>query len=165
MNLVYIGTFTALLLLTSKSIDEATFYKTLLKDYQWTLRVASRAATFMDFAVRRLDTSLLHLDPLPLEDLVQDKPGHSEDRAGPQDEHPSSPQQEEMSPTYQQDPTLEQQRFLEILEAAELYHPHSFSEQILSGEMGPEPGLDFFGRDWNESVSPGTFQALDLSPS
>jgi hypothetical protein len=78
MNLVYIGTFTALLFLTSRTIDEAKFYKGLLGEYRWTLRVTSRAASFVDFAIRQLDTSLLHLERLSPEDIVCNVSNRSE---------------------------------------------------------------------------------------
>ncbi|KAL2867438.1 transcription factor domain-containing protein [Aspergillus lucknowensis] len=71
MNLVYIGIFTAVLYLTSQSIEETDFYKKCLDEYRWNLRVMSRAANFVDFAVRRLDTSLLHLDRLSTHDIVR----------------------------------------------------------------------------------------------
>ncbi|KAL2829322.1 fungal-specific transcription factor domain-containing protein [Aspergillus pseudoustus] len=71
MNLVYIGIFTALLYLTSQTIEETQVYKKHLEEYRWTLRVMSRAANFVDFAVRRLDMSLLHLDRLSIHDIVR----------------------------------------------------------------------------------------------
>ncbi|KAL3446936.1 fungal-specific transcription factor domain-containing protein [Aspergillus insuetus] len=71
MNLVYIGIFTALLYLTSQTIEETQSYKKHLEEYRWTLRVMSRAANFVDFAVRRLDMSLLHLDRLSIHDIVR----------------------------------------------------------------------------------------------
>jgi hypothetical protein len=71
MNLVYIGIFTALLYLTSQTIEETQSYKKHLEEYRWTLRVMSRAANFVDFAVRRLDMSLLHLDRLSSNDIVR----------------------------------------------------------------------------------------------
>ncbi|KAJ0424965.1 fungal-specific transcription factor domain-containing protein [Aspergillus carlsbadensis] len=71
MNLAYIGIFTALLYLTSQTIEETQSYKKHLEEYRWTLRVMSRAANFVDFAVRRLDMSLLHLDRLSINDIVR----------------------------------------------------------------------------------------------
>ncbi|KAJ0413068.1 hypothetical protein BJY00DRAFT_320157 [Aspergillus carlsbadensis] len=71
MNLVYIGIFTALLYLTSQTIEETQSYNKHLEEYRWTLRVMSRAANFVDFAVRRLDMSLLHLDRLSIHDIVR----------------------------------------------------------------------------------------------
>lgn len=70
MNLVYIGMFIALLFLTSRTIEEATFYRDLLRDYRWTIRVTSRVAKCIDFAVQQLDTSLQHIDQLSPSDVI-----------------------------------------------------------------------------------------------
>jgi hypothetical protein len=70
MNLVYIGMFIALLFLTSRTIEEATFYRDLLRDYRWTIRVTSRVARCIDFAVQQLDTSLQHIDQLSPNDVM-----------------------------------------------------------------------------------------------
>ncbi|KAI9150782.1 Fungal specific transcription factor [Paramyrothecium foliicola] len=71
--LVTIGTFTALLFITSQSMAEAEFYRKTLDDYRWLLRVTSRATEYMDFAVQRLDRSLSHIHELTSEDIA----GHS----------------------------------------------------------------------------------------
>jgi hypothetical protein len=183
MNLVYIGTFTALLFLTSKTVKEATFYKDLLKDYRWTLRVTSRAATFIDFAVRQLDTSLIHVDQLLPKDIVCDefdlsKGNHehneneTEDTDGELNEagaigvvDANTSGQQSMLPKpqsqLQQGSGDEQQQLFSVLEASE-FNP-ALSNQIVSEEMLAVP--DYFGRDWSEFAGTDSFLALDLSPS
>ncbi|KAI6784126.1 Fungal specific transcription factor [Emericellopsis cladophorae] len=68
--LVTIGTFTALMFITSQSTKEAETYKKTLSNYRWLLRVNSRATEYMDFAVQRLDLSLSHIHELTAEDIV-----------------------------------------------------------------------------------------------
>jgi hypothetical protein len=183
MNLVYIGTLTALLFLTSKTVKEATFYKDLLKDYRWTLRVTSRAATFIDFAVRQLDTSLIHVDQLLPKDIVCDefdlsKESHehneneTEDTDGELNEagaigvaDANTSGQQSMLPKpqsqLQEGSGDEQQQLFSVLEASE-FNP-ALSNQIVSEEMLAGP--DYFGRDWSEFAGADSFLALDLSPS
>ncbi|KAF8244921.1 hypothetical protein K440DRAFT_479871, partial [Wilcoxina mikolae CBS 423.85] len=57
VNFALIGTFGSLLWATAPSIQEAEFYKARLSEYRWTLRVSSRGADFMEFAVGVLDAS------------------------------------------------------------------------------------------------------------
>lgn len=57
VNFALIGTFGSLLWATSPSKQEADFYKARLSEYRWTLRVSSRGADFMEFAVGVLDAS------------------------------------------------------------------------------------------------------------
>ncbi|KAI9731633.1 MAG: Fungal specific transcription factor [Claussenomyces sp. TS43310] len=71
MNLVYIGSFATLMFLTSQSLDEASFYKQLLNDYRWTLRISSRLLHAVEFAVQRLDVLLSHLDKVSPQDVVR----------------------------------------------------------------------------------------------
>jgi hypothetical protein len=174
MSLVYIGIFTAMMYLTSRSIEEAVFYKTLLDDYRWTLRISSRAVSFLDFAVQRLDTSLLHLENISPEDIVRKEPQLLDDE-GFQALAQSQPVWQadggiSQSLSQQENPllsaqmaTTEQQPFLAILDAIELNSP--ISNQELSEEMVPSRSLDFFGRDWNETGSADIFQALDMPSS
>lgn len=61
VNFALIGTFGSLLWATSPSIQEAEFYKARLSEYRWTLRVSSRGADFMEFAVGVLDASAGYL--------------------------------------------------------------------------------------------------------
>ncbi|CCX30371.1 Similar to Transcriptional activator protein DAL81; acc. no. P21657 [Pyronema omphalodes CBS 100304] len=61
VNFALIGTFGALLWATSPTIQEAEFYKARLSEYRWTLRVSSRGAHFMEFAVGVLDASAGYL--------------------------------------------------------------------------------------------------------
>ncbi|KAI5799063.1 fungal-specific transcription factor domain-containing protein [Geopyxis carbonaria] len=61
VNFALIGTFGSLLWATSPSTQEAEFYKARLSEYRWTLRVSSRGAEFMEFAVGVLDTSAGYL--------------------------------------------------------------------------------------------------------
>ncbi|KAL7273340.1 Fungal specific transcription factor [Rhizina undulata] len=60
-NFALIGTFGSLLWATSPSLKEAEFYKARLSEYRWTLRVSSRGAEFMEFAVGVLDASAGYL--------------------------------------------------------------------------------------------------------
>jgi hypothetical protein len=172
MNLVYIGTFAALLLLTSKTVEEARFYKELLKDYRWTLRVTSRAASFIDFAVRRLDLSLLHLDQLSVEDIIYDNAATSkkyddddnqgtDDADGELEDPDASDGRQPPQPQLHGDAGDEQQQFFDMLEAAEFNR--ALSDHVLSTDNMTGP--DFFGRDWTEFASAESFLALDLSPS
>ncbi|KIW66367.1 hypothetical protein PV04_05703 [Phialophora macrospora] len=69
--LVSIGTFTALLYATSRSVEEAGFYKTLLDDYRWTLRTLSRSLSHFEYAVQRLDASLWHFKHISPEDIAR----------------------------------------------------------------------------------------------
>ncbi|BDD63656.1 hypothetical protein MAP00_008525 [Monascus purpureus] len=191
MNFVYIGIFTALLYLTSRTVEEARFYHSYLSDYRWTLRVMSRTASFLEFAVQRLDMSLLHLDPLSPQDIVQNmhmqnpQSGNSNDGAihgerGDQTKdmppgYPSLPGTDASTvasdPQRQQGhvplpaPTaiFDQQRFLAILDAAEM-------DALLPDQISPEAialgdSLDFYGRNWNNPGETEMFSALDLSPS
>lgn len=68
--LVCIGTFTALLYVTSRSAEEANFYKSSLEDYRWTLRTLSRSLGHFEYAVQRLDASLWHLEHISPEDIA-----------------------------------------------------------------------------------------------
>jgi len=61
VNFALIGTFGSLLWATAPSIQEAEFYKARLSEYRWTLRVSSRGADFMEFAVGVLDASAGYL--------------------------------------------------------------------------------------------------------
>lgn len=58
VNFSLIATFGSLLWATSPTVQEAEFYKARLSEYRWTLRVSSRGAEFMEFAVRVLDTAI-----------------------------------------------------------------------------------------------------------
>lgn len=60
VNFALIGTFGSLLWATSPSAQEAEFYKARLSEYRWTLRVSSRGAEFMEYAVGVLDASAGH---------------------------------------------------------------------------------------------------------
>lgn len=60
VNFALIGTFGSLLWATSPSTQEAEFYKARLSEYRWTLRVSSRGAEFMEYAVGVLDASAGH---------------------------------------------------------------------------------------------------------
>lgn len=60
VNFALIGTFGSLLWATSPSTQEAEFYKARLSEYRWTLRVSSRGADFMEYAVGVLDASAGH---------------------------------------------------------------------------------------------------------
>lgn len=60
VNFALIGTFGSLLWATSPSTQEAEFYKARLSEYRWTLRVSSRDAGFMEYAVGVLDASAGH---------------------------------------------------------------------------------------------------------
>jgi len=57
VNFALIGTFGSLLWATAPGKEEAEFYKSRLGEYRWTLRVSSRGAEFMEFAVGMLDAS------------------------------------------------------------------------------------------------------------
>ncbi|KAK6541220.1 Fungal specific transcription factor [Orbilia ellipsospora] len=57
VNFALIGTFGSLLWATSQVSIESEFYKARLDEYRWTLKVSSRGATFMDFALKALDAS------------------------------------------------------------------------------------------------------------
>lgn len=61
VNFALIGTFGSLLWATSPNIQEAEFYKARLSEYRWTLRVSSRGAEFMEYAVGVLDASAGYL--------------------------------------------------------------------------------------------------------
>ena len=72
VNFASIGTFAALLYLSSRSLPEADYYFQLLEDYRWTLRLNSAAAPFLEFALQRLDSILSHLSRTPPKDLFQE---------------------------------------------------------------------------------------------
>ncbi|EWC45253.1 hypothetical protein DRE_05980 [Drechslerella stenobrocha 248] len=57
VNFALIGTFGSLLWATSQVSIESEFYKARLEEYRWTLKVSSKGATFMDFALKALDAS------------------------------------------------------------------------------------------------------------
>jgi hypothetical protein len=57
VNFALIGTFGSLLWATAPGKEEAEFYKSRLGEYRWTLRVSSKGAEFMEFAVGMLDAS------------------------------------------------------------------------------------------------------------
>ncbi|KAI9765124.1 MAG: Fungal specific transcription factor [Geoglossum simile] len=57
VNFALIGTFGSLLWATAPGREEADFYKSRLGEYRWTLRVSSKGAEFMEFAVGMLDAS------------------------------------------------------------------------------------------------------------
>jgi hypothetical protein len=61
VNFALIGTFGSLLWATSPNMQEAEFYKARLSEYRWTLRVSSRGAEFMEYAVGVLDASAGYL--------------------------------------------------------------------------------------------------------
>ncbi|CUS10523.1 unnamed protein product, partial [Tuber aestivum] len=61
VNFALIGTFGSLLWATSPNTQEAEFYKARLSEYRWTLRVSSRGAEFMEYAVGVLDASAGYL--------------------------------------------------------------------------------------------------------
>jgi hypothetical protein len=58
VNFAIVGTFGSLLWATSGQKDEAEFYKSRLGEYRWTLRVSSKGAEFMEFAVGMLDEGM-----------------------------------------------------------------------------------------------------------
>ncbi|PUU75186.1 fungal-specific transcription factor domain-domain-containing protein [Tuber borchii] len=62
VNFALIGTFGSLLWATSPNTQEAEFYKARLSEYRWTLRVSSRGAEFMEYAVGVLDASAGEVD-------------------------------------------------------------------------------------------------------
>ncbi|KAL4862427.1 fungal-specific transcription factor domain-containing protein [Aspergillus spectabilis] len=184
MNLVYIGIFTAVLYLTSQTIEETQFYKSCLKDYRWTLRVMSRAATFFDFAVQRLDMSLLHLDHLSLHDIIRNNRSGN-DASSEEDsnseiygvsnvtERTHQPVELETRhpdvgiplPTTVNDTGFEHQRFLDVLDAVEAEILQSDQQISPKETLGPGDRLDFYGRDWNDVCGTEMFPALDSSPS
>jgi hypothetical protein len=57
VNFAIVGTFGSLLWATAPNREEADFYKSRLGEYRWTLRVSSKGAEFMVFAVTVLDTT------------------------------------------------------------------------------------------------------------
>ncbi|KAF3927376.1 hypothetical protein ABW21_db0204651 [Orbilia brochopaga] len=57
VNFALIGTFGSLLWATSQVSIESEFYKARLDEYRWTLKVSSKGASFMDFALKALDAS------------------------------------------------------------------------------------------------------------
>lgn len=63
VNVALIGTFGSLLWVTSPTEQEAEFYKARLDEYRWTIRVSSRNAPFMEFAVEVLDSSSSYMQP------------------------------------------------------------------------------------------------------
>ncbi|KAL2802854.1 fungal-specific transcription factor domain-containing protein [Aspergillus granulosus] len=188
MNLVYIGIFTALLYLTSQTIEETQSYKKHLEEYRWTLRVMSRAANFVDFAVRRLDMSLLHLDRLSIHDIVRNNHQNavvehdSRTQLNPQPTttstapltssfvvdldgwHPPPPGPIPMSIPTPDDVGFEHQRFMAILDAveAESLLP---DQHVSPMDLGNGGRLDFYGRDWNDVDQSEVYPALDPSPS
>ncbi|KAL5343554.1 fungal-specific transcription factor domain-containing protein [Aspergillus crustosus] len=189
MNLVYIGIFTALLYLTSQTAEEAQSYKKYLEEYRWTLRVMSRAADFVDFAVRRLDMSLLHLDHLSIHDIVRNNRQNAFDEQDLQTQHntqqtapaasndPNSslvvdqdgcssppPDSVPMSIPTPADAGFEHQRFMAILDAVET-ESLLFNQHIPPLDMGNGARLDFYGRDWNDLDQSEVYPALDSSTS
>lgn len=56
--------------LTSQTLDEASFYRNLLDDYRWTLRISSRLLYAVEFAIQKLDILLAHLDNVLPQDVV-----------------------------------------------------------------------------------------------
>ncbi|KZF25306.1 hypothetical protein L228DRAFT_265781 [Xylona heveae TC161] len=71
VNFALIGTFGSLLLATAPTREEASFYRCRLGEYRWTLRVSTKAAPFLDFAVGALDNSTGLVQSLP------EKPPHA----------------------------------------------------------------------------------------
>jgi hypothetical protein len=184
MNLVYIGIFTAVLYLTSQTIEETQFYKSCLEDYRWTLRVMSPAATFFDFAVQRLDMSLLHLDRLSLHDIIRNnRSGNGASSEGDNDSecHGESDVTERghqlveletrhpdigiSLPATVNDTGFEHQRFLDVLDAVEAEILQSDQQVYPEEALGPGDRLDFYGRDWNDVCGTEMFPALDSSQS
>lgn len=62
-SLALIGVFAALLSATSRSAEEAAFYKQKLDDFHWSLKVRSKGSVVITAAVREMDDGLLDLDP------------------------------------------------------------------------------------------------------
>lgn len=141
MNLVSIGTFTAFLLVTSQTLNEADFYKQLLEDYRWNLRVISRGISFIEFAVQRLDVSLSHMDQTSSEELFDQLTAVRAHRHNLQQLNGS------MHDTDFSDP------------AAEGY-------DVSLDLPSPEKALHFDARDWtlNESFDLSTSKSLPVSP-
>ncbi|KAL4899352.1 fungal-specific transcription factor domain-containing protein [Aspergillus multicolor] len=166
MNLVYIGVFTALLYLTSQRIEETQSYKKHLEEYRWTLRVMSRAASFVSFAVRRLDMSLLHLDHLSVHDIVRNNrqnavleqpPSTSTARLTSSFEvnlnrwRSSTPGSASASITTPADARFEHQRSMAILNAVDTESLLLDQQQQISPvDMGDGGWLDFYEYDWND---------------
>lgn len=57
VNFALIGTFGSLLWASSQVSIESEFYKARLDEYRWTLKVSSKGAAFIDFALKALDAS------------------------------------------------------------------------------------------------------------
>ncbi|KAL4868969.1 fungal-specific transcription factor domain-containing protein [Aspergillus spectabilis] len=191
MNLVYIGIFTTLLYLTSQSIEETEFYKNCLEEYRFTLRVMSRAANFVDFAVRRLDMSLLHLGRLSIHDIVRNNHQNAvvAEESNTRSQQPNNPTPPSllvdldgwqpppnmstsfpmnMSIPAADDAGFEHQRFMTILDVVEADSLLHSGQQISPEGMANGNGngrLDFYGRDWNEFDQNEGYPALDASPS
>ncbi len=139
---MYIGTFAALLYLTSRSLDEAIFYKQLLDDYRWILRVNSRSVSFIDLAVQRLDVSLSHLDQISPQDIVGETPTGLSTISLSAHEHEQEDQPEQYTNSPQSG-TIETQGFTSMMGTA----PSSISPNTIPADLFE--GLDFFGQDWN----------------
>lgn len=58
INLAIIGSFGCLLWATGDGKEEMEFYRSKLSEYKWTLRVSSKGAEFMGFAMEIIDASI-----------------------------------------------------------------------------------------------------------
>ncbi|KAK8236205.1 fungal-specific transcription factor domain-containing protein [Phyllosticta capitalensis] len=57
INFTLIGTFGSLLWATAPGKEEADFYRTRLREYRWTLSVSASQASWLQYAIRVLDSS------------------------------------------------------------------------------------------------------------
>lgn len=78
--LVSVGTFCALLYVTSRSIGEAETYKGLIDEYRWALRTMSGSLDHVEYAVQRLDASLWHFEHITTQDVTRGLTSASPDR-------------------------------------------------------------------------------------
>jgi hypothetical protein len=56
-NFALVGAFGMLLRATAPTMEEADFYRNRLDEYRWTLKISSRSADFINFAVESLDAA------------------------------------------------------------------------------------------------------------
>lgn len=110
--LITIGTFTALLFITSQSVAEAELYRETLDNFRWLLRVSSSTTEHMDFAVQKLDLSLSHIHQLTAAEVVGHAPDQSEEsepnRASQQPGSNNSPALRARSESLGREPQSEQ---------------------------------------------------------
>ncbi|CDK29105.1 unnamed protein product [Kuraishia capsulata CBS 1993] len=63
-NFTLIGTFAAILFVTSETPEEAVLYKDQVQNYRWTLRVSAKGFDQANDALEKLDTILMHIPGL-----------------------------------------------------------------------------------------------------